>query len=355
MQPIIKDGVSVLYRKTDEGYEVNFLIESSSVIVPFSIDESALSCIKLLDGVHSIESIATIVGISVEAVLSLTEILQSNGLLQTFSTVGNDYVSSRFETQVNFLAGFQTHSADDFQKRISDSRVTIIGLGGIGSWVAYGLVLAGVRKLTLVDADVVELSNLNRQCLYDTQSVGQPKVEVMSAKLRVFEPELVTTNIQCLVDTSETCAQVSTDSDLVICCADEPGTDEVNRLVSETCFLQNLPHILCGGYDGHLGFIGPTIVPGAAGCWFCYEQTLEHQLLSAGYHHLQITPTQIKGGNLGSISAIIANYHVTEALKVLSGFAKPTLLNQVAEMDFLTYTIHMRQYHKRSECCICSS
>ena len=107
------------------------------------------------------------------------------------------------------------------------------------------------------------------------------------------------------------------DSSIIISCADDPSTDAVNRIVIEVGFELQAPHVLCGGYDGHLSFIGPTVIPGKTACWFCYEHALDKQLHRADYQQLAVTNAHSKGGNIAAISAITANYHVLDALKVI--------------------------------------
>lgn len=355
MKPRIKDGVSVLFRTMESGdIELNFLVEVTSTIVTFQVDRNTLNCVRLFDGKHTVEEISKQTGVSSSAISQLSAALEAAHVLETNARQRNDYQGTRFETQAHFFSGFESEQSGDIQQKIGNASVVIIGAGGIGTWVAYGLVIAGVSNLTLVDPDTVELSNLNRQALFATDVVGHRKVTALRHKLQQFERELDVREVTERILSVEACTTIVAYADLVICCADEPGTDEINRIVSQSCYPGSIPHILCGGYDGHLGFVGPTIVPGESGCWFCYEQTLEHQLLSAGYEHLLITTAHVKGGNLGAISAIIANYHVLEALKVIGGFAKPTLVNQVAEIDFLTHHAHLRPYRQLKECPICS-
>jgi bacteriocin biosynthesis cyclodehydratase domain-containing protein len=127
----------------------------------------------------------------------------------------------------------------------------------------------------------------------------------------------------------------------------------VNRIVTEVGFELNVSHILCGGYDGHLSFIGPTVIPGKSACWFCYEHALDKQLRRSEYQQLAVTSAHSKGGNIAAISAITANYHVLDALKVITGFLKPTMINKAAELDFRTYDINFRKFRKRHTCSYC--
>ena len=355
MIPKIKDSISVLYRQKGDIYEVNFLLNASSIVLPFELNESAFKCLQYLDGKHSLEQISEAVGFSKQEVGRLVSALRKAKVLCKNSTVSSIPEKTRFTTQLNFFAEFETKqlSRDQMQQHLKASHVAIIGLGGIGTWVAQGLMLAGVGKFTLVDPDTIELANLNRQCLFTFLDVGKPKAETIAGKFTQIDSDIQTRTLQKKILNKEDCVDAACETNLIINCADEPQTDAINRIVTEAGHQLNIPHILCGGYDGHLSFLGPTIIPGKSACWYCYEHALDQQLDRAGYQHLQVTPSHIQGGNIGAISAITANYHVLEAIKVLTGFAPPTMLNRAAELDFLTLGINFRNFKKQRNCFLC--
>ena len=90
-------------------------------------------------------------------------------------------------------------------ERLAKSRVIVFGVGGVGSWCAESLVRSGIRQLTIVDADCVAESNINRQLLATTLTVGQPKVEVMRQRLLTINPDAEITALQQVF--TETTAQ----------------------------------------------------------------------------------------------------------------------------------------------------
>lgn len=355
MFPQIKDSISVLYRQRGDAYEVNFLFNASSVILPFELNAAAFQCLQLLDGQHSLAQIEATTGLPKAEVKKLVSSLQKAKVLSIRRERITSVEGQRFATQLNFFAEFETTSLsrEEMQNRLRQSRVMIIGLGGIGTWVAQGLLLAGFGQFTLVDPDVIEIANLNRQCLYTLADIGKAKAETMGEKFAQINPQIQTRVLLQKILSKDDCMNAAEGAQLIINCADEPHTDMINRIVTESGYALHIPHILCGGYDGHLSFIGPTIIPGKSACWYCYEHALDQQLDHAGYEHLVITPSHIQGGNIGAISAITANYHVLEAIKVLTGFATPTMLNQTAELDFLTFGIHFRTFKKRRGCILC--
>jgi len=357
-----------MHRQQGDAHEVNFLFNASSVILPFELNAAAFQCLRLFDGQHSLTEIEAATGLPKAEIKKIVSALQKAKVLSIKRKTRATVEESRFATQLNFLAEFETPklsreemqrrlktSREEMQRRLKTSRVMIIGLGGIGTWVAQGLMLAGVGQFTLVDPDVVELANLNRQCMFTLADIGKPKAATIASKFTQIDACVRTKILQMKILKKDECVNAAQDATLIINCADEPHTDMLNRLVTEAGHTLGIPHILCGGYDGHLSFIGPTIIPGKSACWYCYEHALDQQLDHAGYEHLVITPSHIQGGNIGAISAITANYHVLEAIKVLTGFATPTMLNRAAELDFLTFGIHFRTFKKRRSCILCGS
>lgn len=352
--PKIKDGISILYRVSNEIYEVNFLFNSSGSVLPFALNEVAFRCLQYIDGTNSIEQIKAKSGINIYEIEKLIEELKKANIICDTIVTATHNIPTRFSTQLNFFADFEAEiSREEMQERLNSSHAMIVGLGGVGTWVAYGLALAGVGTLTLIDPDIIEEGNLNRQCLFTNSDIGMPKAETVAMKLSEISSTSKYHVFRKKITTSHECVTFAENTNIIINCADEPNTDKMNRVITEAGHAISIPHVLCGGYDGHLGFIGPTVIPGQSACWYCYEQSLDRQLNRAGYEQLMVTESHFKGGNIGAISAIVANYHTLEAIKVLSGFARPAMLNRAAELDFLTFDIHFRHFTAQHDCSIC--
>ena len=109
---------------------------------------------------------------------------------------------------------------DEGMERIGAQRVLLLGAGGVGSWCAESLVRSGIMHLTLVDADCVNPSNINRQLMATTRTVGQPKVEALKERLLEINPQADITPVQALFS-EETAAQFHLDDyDYIIDCID---------------------------------------------------------------------------------------------------------------------------------------
>jgi len=192
------------------------------------------------------------------------------------------------------------------QERIRAARVTLCGVGALGTVLANTLVRAGVGQLRLIDRDFVEPSNLQRQVLFDESDVLEnlPKVEAAARKLRAINSDVQLDAITADIDRTNIegfCA----DADLIL-----DGTDnfEVRYTINDVAVKLNKPWI----YGGAVGVEGMTmtILPGETPCLRCvFEQ-------SPGPGEVGTCET---AGVLGPIVAITASYQAAEALKILAG------------------------------------
>lgn len=126
----------------------------------------------------------------------------------------SDQEMLRYNRQI-ILRGFDF----DGQEALKDSRVLIVGLGGLGCAASQYLASAGVGNLTLLDFDTVSLSNLQRQTLHSDATVGQPKVESARDALTRINPHIAITPVNALLDDAELAALIA-EHDLVLDCTD---------------------------------------------------------------------------------------------------------------------------------------
>lgn len=358
MRPKIKDGVSVIFKplRGESGYELSFLMNATGSVYSFNINEQGLRAVKMFNGKHTITSISKDAGVTAEGITALTGILADKGLLEIQNScyTANTVVANT--PQLNFFSGFEKEPGEglQFQSRLETAKVGIIGIGGIGSWVLKGLLHLGVKKFVIADPDRVEASNLNRQCLYRENDVGSKKLTSLKNNLDLQACDLKIEGVSKKILTTSQCDRIFKDIDLLINCADEPSTDKINRIVTASCYPRRIPHILCGGYDGHLGFVGPTIIPDTSPCWYCCEASINDLVRKSNYKHMLVTDSDKVGSSIAPICAIIANFHVMEAMKVLTGIVKPTMIDQMLEIDFLTYGQFPKKLVKRASCNLCN-
>lgn len=138
---------------------------------------------------------------------------------------------------------------DDGLARLSQSHVLVVGLGGVGSFAAEGLARSGVGKLTVVDSDIICITNSNRQLQALNHTVGQPKAAVLADRLRQINPEAEITAIREFCDENSVGGILADRPDFVVDAIDNI-TAKCNLLV--TCGQQGIPVVASGGAAGRL-------------------------------------------------------------------------------------------------------
>jgi adenylyltransferase/sulfurtransferase len=192
----------------------------------------------------------------------------------------------------------------DGQKRLKAASVLCIGTGGLGSPLLLYLAAAGVGRIGIVDNDIVDTSNLQRQIIHGTSWVGKPKIE--SAKNRILE-----INPLCQVDlyptfvSSKNAIEIATPYDIVI-----DGTDNfpTRYLMNDVCVLLNKPNV----YGSIFRFEGQATV-------FNYEGGPNYRDLYPEPPPPGMVPSCAEGGVLGVLCGIIGTIQATEAIKIILG------------------------------------
>jgi molybdopterin/thiamine biosynthesis adenylyltransferase/Zn-dependent protease len=152
--------------------------------------------------------------------------------------------------------------------RLRQTSVTILGVGGMGSHVAWNLAACGVGELHLVDGDTVELSNLNRQLFYTPADVGRPKVEVAAERLAEYNPSVKIRCTRLFLRGVNDISRVIHGADFVVRSLDTPM--EAQAWVSEACVGMSIPCI-GGGFMAQGAVVGPTVIPGETACLSCHS------------------------------------------------------------------------------------
>lgn len=225
------------------------------------------------------------------------------------------------------------------QQKLKQSKVLVIGAGGLGSPVSLYLSAAGVGVIGLADFDTIDSSNLHRQILYTEQDVGRPKVEVAAERLRLVNPyiDIVTISTRLTADNARS---IIRDFDLVV-----DGTDNfaTRYLVNDACVLEKKPYV----YASILKFEGLLSVFAAAGgpCYRC----MYPESPPAG-----LAPSCSEGGVLGVLPGIMGTLQGLEALKLLLGMGTP-MVGRVLQFDALAMSFREFEIDRDPECAICAA
>lgn len=226
------------------------------------------------------------------------------------------------------------------QEKLLQSRVTIIGLGALGTVTADRLCRAGVGFIRMVDRDYVEYSNLQRQALYREQDAkeGTPKAAAAAELLREINSEIILEPVIADVNSSNI-DQLIQDVDLVM---DASDNFEVRFLINEACQVHHLPWI----YGGAIGATGMTMnFPGGEHdpclcCLICPEEN------TSGTEETCSTV-----GVLNTLTSIVASLQCTEALKFLAGSG--TLRHDLLSIDLWLNEVQQIQVPQQPDCPVC--
>jgi sulfur-carrier protein adenylyltransferase/sulfurtransferase len=223
------------------------------------------------------------------------------------------------------------------QQRLKDARVAMIGAGGLGSPVGLYLAAAGVGTLGIIDFDVVDESNLQRQVLHGTKDVGRPKLASATDRIRDVNPH-VRVEPHPVRLSSENALEILGQYDLIV-----DGTDNVptRYLVNDACVLLGKPYV----YGSIFRFEGQVSVFAADGgpCYRC----LFREPPPPG-----MVPSCAEGGVLGVLPGLIGCAQAMEAVKLILGVGRP-LVGRLALFDGLEFEWREVNVRRNPECPAC--
>lgn len=223
-------------------------------------------------------------------------------------------------------AFFLTHNMPEARERLSKKKVLILGCGGIGTHMAWHMATLGVAQITLVDFDKVEISNLNRQLLFDCNDAGSIKADVLKSKLQNVNPEILIKTICKKIDSENDLESIclSENYDLIIKALDSPADFPI--WLDNVAKRNNLSYI--AGITMHENvLIGPSYIPGTS----CYGWSdLMDIKANTAYKVFGTAPS------LGIMLYHISDELAIEAFKILTGYGKPKYADKILCRNIIT-------------------
>ena len=224
------------------------------------------------------------------------------------------------------------------QLKLKNAVACVVGVGGLGNPITTRLAAMGVGKIRIVDRDVIELSNLHRQTMFDEDDVGQVKVEVAAKKLKKINPEVeiealpISINDYTAVDVIDGC-------DVVV-----DALDSVNARYSlnKACVEKNIPFVT-GAAVGVTGQVF-TVLPKKTACYNCLFPTLDEESM----------PTCSIEGVHPSILSVVGGLEVHEAVDILIGKI-PKSSEKFLSIDLENLEFSSVKMFKQDECSVCGS
>lgn len=230
---------------------------------------------------------------------------------------------------------FLKEIGEEGQIKLSKSSVIIVGCGALGTTIANNLVRSGIGRIKIIDRDIIEMNNLQRQTLFDEDDIGLPKAWVAVKKLQKVNSKI---KIESVVEdlNNSNIEEVIEGADLVI-----DGTDnmETRFLINDACIKHKIPWIYGGAVGTH--GVSMNIIPNSTPCFRCVFPKLPN----AG-----ALPTCDTAGVLNTIPLIIGSIESTEAFKIMLG---KTINNKLLIYDVWTHDFQLVKIKKNNECECC--
>ena len=221
-------------------------------------------------------------------------------------------------------------------EKLRRAKICVVGVGGIGNPIVTQLAAMGVGKLKIVDRDVVEISNLHRQHLYNEADIGKVKVEVAAERLKKINHHVQIEAVPLSI-TRYTAESIVKGMDIII---DALDTVDARYALNDACIKYNIPFI----YAGALGMLGSvcTILPNKSACLRCMFPSLAEEDM----------PTCSTEVVHPSILYLVAGIQVSEAVKIVTG-QQPTLVNKLLYIDLNELSFDKIQMFRHEICPSC--
>jgi len=225
------------------------------------------------------------------------------------------------------------------QKNLKDSKVLIIGMGGLGSPAALYLAAAGVGTLVIADFDHLEVSNLQRQIAYTTADIGEDKVILMKKRLEQINPEIRIRSINREMGKEQLQMELMM-VNLVLDCTDNMGT---RQMINAACVGAKVPLIVGAAirFEGQLMFFDHS--QGDSACYHCLFPSDEEQALNCS-----------NSGVIGPVVGTIGTMQALEAIKHITGLPSG-IKNKLKLFDGKTLEWQTFAIGKNEQCSVCGS
>lgn len=241
-------------------------------------------------------------------------------------------VPERFERTLVYLSQFADDPGgeDELLEALRQSTVVIVGVGGLGSWLAAGLAGLGVGSFRMVDFDVVEASNLNRTLLLQEDDVGKSKLDAFEARMGAISAHTDVRTFQADVAAGGLTAGMIDGADVVLSTADKPAWI-IRHQVADACVPRGIPFLCPAGFR-----VGPFYMGPGSACAICdYSELVANRPGIEAVLEGQAGVPPAQPGSAPHIAASVAGVVLQDTLRLLTGIEEPATRDRVwtADMD----------------------
>ncbi|MDZ4821706.1 MAG: ThiF family adenylyltransferase [Planctomycetota bacterium] len=237
----------------------------------------------------------------------------------------------------------------DLQESLQKSHVAVVGCGGIGNQVSVSLATAGIGRLTLIDNDQIEISNLTRQILFTENDLGKSKTETLRKALALRASGITIDAIDTKLFTDQDFAKIP-DCDLIVLSADSPG---ITRRVNDYAIARGIPFVNVG-YVNDIAIWGPFVIPGETGCLACRQHNAKSEAASALKNTLLGNiNANYQAPSIGPINMLASALACVDIIKFLGGFGEIKSLNKRVGYWTHSGSFEYQDYARNTECQVC--
>lgn len=226
----------------------------------------------------------------------------------------------------------------EVQSRLRNASVTILGVGGLGTHVAWNLAACGIGELHLVDGDTIELTNLNRQLFYTPDDIGRRKVDVAAERILQFNPQLRVRKTHKYLQNREDILETIKGSTFVVRALDSPP--DALAWVNELCVGLGIPYSGAGFFPQGT-IVGPTMIPGESSCLACNARALPPRFDRA------------TGGTLAPLVFATSGLLASEVVTYLGRLGRVQTAGRMLVINAPTLTFSFQEAPLNGQCTVC--
>jgi molybdopterin/thiamine biosynthesis adenylyltransferase len=269
----------------------------------------------------------------------------------------SEYQLGRWERNINFFGSFTDMSGNRYaqQRKLADLRVTLLGLGGLGSHLLLDLAALGVGHIRAVDFDRVELSNLNRQILYSEADIGQPKVACAARRIREFSSHLDLEPVERKIGSADDIYEIAKGADVFLSVADRPKT-EIMGWVNEGSVRAGVP-LIVGGLDTKR-CLYYTIIPGTTGCIACWREQVHREDPASDRMLSRRRSEGLSGDRSAFVPLVVMTtaFMISDLVRLVTGIAPPVSAGRLIQTQFADYeTTVAETWERQPDCRVCAN
>lgn len=333
---------------------IEFFLSNIRKSIILKVSDNIENLLFKFDGNRTFEDICKeekIYGDRREEFRQLIEFLNDNKIMLK---VDEEYMETykKYPRIYNLLEDYYSSKSEinEVFKKFQESKIMIIGLGAVGTWISHNLIMSGVENLILVDYDKIEKSNLHRQLGFIRKNIEDLKTRALRTKLLEMNKNLKVELINDKLDFKFFEKHKFEKIDLIINCADYPNVDITSEIIGEYCMKKNIPHLIGGGYNLHMTLIGQAVIPGESACVNCFKKNLEEINKIDTKNIKKLIKQERKIGSFTPLVTLTSSITSNEAIKILLGINKIVMKNNRCEFKLNTMNFENLILDRRKDC-----